>query len=148
MSNDSTIDVLSITSQDGCSPYIDGVTAIYGYVPSLTLGVVFCTLFTLSLVAHIVQLIWKRTWWCSVFALGCVGKFKLSRSQWRGLGYYYWDPCAENEHDIISWTYRVGRPDLVIPLSLCIHPISDADLDSDHRWAMLIFISWALLHTS
>ncbi|KAN0070076.1 RTA1 domain containing protein [Elaphomyces granulatus] len=73
MSNHSTtIDVLGITSQDGCSPYIDGRIAIYGYVPSLTLGAVFCTLFTLSLVAHIVQLIWKRTWWCLVFALGCV----------------------------------------------------------------------------
>jgi len=73
MANDSFIDVdaLSFEWKDGCYSYFDGVPTIYeGYVPSLSIGIVFCVLFTLSMVAHIVQFIWKRTWWCSVFAIG------------------------------------------------------------------------------
>ncbi|OXV05515.1 hypothetical protein Egran_06717 [Elaphomyces granulatus] len=55
-----------------CHPYVPGLEPSYGYVPSLAAGIVFCTLFGLSMVAHTFQFTWKRTWWCSVFAVGCL----------------------------------------------------------------------------
>lgn len=57
----------------------------YGYVPTLGAGIAFSTLFGLSMIAHTVQCIWSRQWWCSVFAIGAMGKspFHLSgRSAW------------------------------------------------------------------
>lgn len=58
--------------QDSCHAYIPGLETSYNYVPSLAAGVLFCVLFGLSMVVHIVQFTWKRTWWCSVFAIGCL----------------------------------------------------------------------------
>jgi hypothetical protein len=58
----------------GCKAY-NGIQTSYGYVPSKGAGVAFCVLFGLSMVAHIAQFWWKRTWWCSVFAVGCFGMF-------------------------------------------------------------------------
>ncbi|KAJ5103076.1 RTA1-domain-containing protein [Penicillium argentinense] len=55
----------------GCHAYHDGFSTSYGYVPSEAAGMVFCALFGLSIVAHVIQFSWKRTWWCSVFAIGC-----------------------------------------------------------------------------
>jgi hypothetical protein len=121
-------DVSFSISKDGCTPYIPEYGAsntMYGYVPSQTIGILFCVLFALSMVAHIVQFLWKRTWWCSVFAVGCLGE--LSR---RGLNDKR-DSCAENEYDV-SGASRMGRPDLVIPMSLRRHPIPNADIDSDY----------------
>lgn len=57
----------------GCHPYHPGWQTAYGYVPSETVGIVFCALFAASLFVHIVQFSWKRTWWMCVFPVGCLG---------------------------------------------------------------------------
>ena len=57
----------------GCAAYMDDVKTSYGYVPSKAAGIAFCALFGVSMIAHIVQLTWSRTWWASVFAIGCLG---------------------------------------------------------------------------
>lgn len=56
----------------GCKAY-NGIETSYGYVPTKAAGVAFCVLFGLSMLAHIIQFCWTRTWWCSVFAVGCFG---------------------------------------------------------------------------
>ncbi|RHZ74479.1 hypothetical protein CDV55_108722 [Aspergillus turcosus] len=58
--------------RSSCHPLIDGVHTPYGYQPSLAAGIVFCTLFGLSMILHTVQFAWKRTWWCCVFSIGCL----------------------------------------------------------------------------
>ncbi|RHZ48637.1 RTA1 domain-containing protein [Aspergillus thermomutatus] len=58
--------------RNSCHPLIDGVNTAYGYQPSLAAGIVFCTLFGLSMIVHTVQFAWKRTWWCCVFSIGCL----------------------------------------------------------------------------
>lgn len=59
--------------EEGCYAYVPGVDTSYDYVPSKAAGIAFCVLFGLSMLVHIVQFCWKRTWWCSVFAIGCLG---------------------------------------------------------------------------
>jgi hypothetical protein len=59
----------------GCHAYIEGVDTSYGYVPTLGAGIAYCTLFGLSMIVHTVQMTWKRTWWTSVFSIGCLGKY-------------------------------------------------------------------------
>ncbi|KAL4873467.1 hypothetical protein BDV12DRAFT_208480 [Aspergillus spectabilis] len=54
----------------GCGAYIEGFETPYGYAPSLAAGVVFLVLFSITMIGQTVQMIWKRTWWCSVFAIG------------------------------------------------------------------------------
>ncbi|KAL4885092.1 RTA1 like protein-domain-containing protein [Aspergillus karnatakaensis] len=54
----------------GCASYIDGLETPYGYRPSLAAGIVFLVLFGLTMIGQTVQMIWKRTWWCAVFAIG------------------------------------------------------------------------------
>ncbi|KAL4953824.1 RTA1 like protein-domain-containing protein [Aspergillus filifer] len=54
----------------GCHAYIDGFGTPYGYPPSLPAGIVFLVLFGLTMIGHTAQMIWKRTWWTSVFAIG------------------------------------------------------------------------------
>ncbi|KAJ5369017.1 RTA1-domain-containing protein [Penicillium cataractarum] len=66
MSNQTGSDDLYV----GCKAY-NGTDTSYGYIPSGAAGSAFCVLFGVSMVAHIVQFCWKRTWWCSVFAVGC-----------------------------------------------------------------------------
>ncbi|CAL5873051.1 uncharacterized protein PFLUO_LOCUS7320 [Penicillium psychrofluorescens] len=44
----------------------------YDYVPWKAAGVVFVLFFGLSGVVHMIQFSWKRTWWCSVFTIGCL----------------------------------------------------------------------------
>lgn len=61
--------------QAACAPYVNGIDTGYGYVPSLGAGIAFCVLFGVSMIAHTVQMAWKRTWWCAVFSIGCLGKF-------------------------------------------------------------------------
>ncbi|KAJ5174544.1 uncharacterized protein N7482_000421 [Penicillium canariense] len=56
----------------GCPAHIPGVGTSYGYVPTLAAGIAYCTLFGLSMIFHTAQLWWKRTWWCSVFSIGCL----------------------------------------------------------------------------
>ncbi|RBR15527.1 hypothetical protein FVER53590_25993 [Fusarium verticillioides] len=61
------------TEQDlrnGCHTYMSGTPTSYGYVPSTAAGVVFCILFGLSTIMHIIQLGRSRIWWCSVFVMG------------------------------------------------------------------------------
>ncbi|KAJ5888692.1 RTA1-domain-containing protein [Penicillium taxi] len=68
----------------GCLAYNElyetkyGLTTQYGYVPSQGAGIAFCVLFALTMAAHIVQFCWKRTWWCSLFAIGAMGKYLLN----------------------------------------------------------------------
>ncbi|KAI9044382.1 RTA1 domain-containing protein [Aspergillus affinis] len=56
----------------GCHAKFAGLGTSYGYVPSLAAGIVFLVLFGLSMLAHTVQFIWKRNWWCVVFSIGCL----------------------------------------------------------------------------
>ncbi|KAJ5371767.1 hypothetical protein N7517_003773 [Penicillium concentricum] len=56
----------------GCHAYRPDFSTGYGYIPSKAAGVTFCVLFGLSMALHIAQFCWKRTWWCSVFAIGCL----------------------------------------------------------------------------
>ncbi|KAJ6083081.1 hypothetical protein N7467_007216 [Penicillium canescens] len=56
----------------GCHAPVDGVESSYGYVPTLAAGIAYCTLFGLSMIMHTVQMTWKRTWWTSVFSIGCL----------------------------------------------------------------------------
>lgn len=60
--------------QMGCHDYIEGLGTPYGYAPSLAAGIVFLVLFGLTMVGHTIQMVWKRTWWCSVFAVGSLSK--------------------------------------------------------------------------
>lgn len=57
----------------GCKAYVEGVSTSYGYIPSEGAGIAFCVLFGLSMIVHIIQFCWKRTWWCSLFSIGCIG---------------------------------------------------------------------------
>lgn len=56
-----------------CHPVIDGVRNLYGYQPSLAAGVFFSILFTILMIFHVVHCIRRKTWWCMVFAIGCLG---------------------------------------------------------------------------
>ncbi|KAL5047032.1 hypothetical protein BDW71DRAFT_180885 [Aspergillus fruticulosus] len=58
---------------DTCHAYVQGVSTSYGYVPSLAAAVVFVALFGVSMLVHTAQMIWYRSWWCSVFCIGCLG---------------------------------------------------------------------------
>lgn len=57
----------------GCHAYIAGTHTSYGYIPSTAAGIVFCILFGLSTIMHLVQLGRSRIWWCSVFVIGGLG---------------------------------------------------------------------------
>ncbi|KAJ5387151.1 RTA1-domain-containing protein [Penicillium cosmopolitanum] len=54
----------------GCHAYREGFHSSYDYIPSKGAGIAFCLLFGATMIAHIVQFSWKRTWWCCVFAIG------------------------------------------------------------------------------
>ncbi|KAL2836306.1 RTA1 like protein-domain-containing protein [Aspergillus pseudoustus] len=56
--------------QKGCHVPIEGYNGPYDYHPSLAAGVVFLTLFALTMLGHIAQMVWKRTWWMAVFWVG------------------------------------------------------------------------------
>ena len=66
---------LQIDLQKSCRAIIPGVDNSYHYVPSLAAGIVFLVLFFLSMSLHIVQSIWKRTWWTLVLAVGCLSRW-------------------------------------------------------------------------
>jgi hypothetical protein len=57
----------------GCHAYREGFKSSYDYIPSKGAGIAFCLLFGITMIAHIVQFSWKRTWWCCVFAIGSAG---------------------------------------------------------------------------
>ncbi|KAJ5770597.1 uncharacterized protein N7511_002648 [Penicillium nucicola] len=61
-----------IEINQGCTALKSDLDPSYGYVPTKAAGIAFCVLFGLSMVAHTFQFCWKRTWWCSVFAIGCL----------------------------------------------------------------------------
>ncbi|KAJ5235029.1 uncharacterized protein N7469_004197 [Penicillium citrinum] len=58
--------------QIGCHAKIEGLDTSYGYVPTLGAGIAYCVLFGLSMLLHTFQFCWKRTWWASVFSVGCL----------------------------------------------------------------------------
>ncbi|KAJ5116661.1 RTA1-domain-containing protein [Penicillium angulare] len=55
-----------------CHTYVPGLETSYGYIPSQSAGIAFVSLFALSGLVHIAQFCWKRTWWCSLFSIGCL----------------------------------------------------------------------------
>ncbi|KAE8379794.1 RTA1 like protein-domain-containing protein [Aspergillus bertholletiae] len=55
-----------------CHPLIDGVRNLYGYQPSLAAGIFFSILFCLLMISHAVHCIRRKTWWCTVFIIGCL----------------------------------------------------------------------------
>lgn len=55
---------------EGCVPYNPKLGNRYGYKPSLIAGIVFCSLFGTTMVVHIIQACWKRSWFTLVFAIG------------------------------------------------------------------------------
>ncbi|RAK96468.1 RTA1 domain-containing protein [Aspergillus ibericus CBS 121593] len=57
---------------EGCKAYQSSVSTSYGYIPSEAAGIAFCVLFGLSMMVHVIQFCWKRTWWCSLFSIGCM----------------------------------------------------------------------------
>ena len=57
-----------------CHPLVAGIDNAYHYRPSLTAGIVFLVFFGLSMLVHVAQSIWKRTWWTLVFAVGCLSE--------------------------------------------------------------------------
>ncbi|KAJ5918476.1 hypothetical protein N7466_010468 [Penicillium verhagenii] len=64
------VDRMALTM--GCHAKIEGVNTSYGYVPHLSVGIAFCVLFGVSMIAHTIQFCLKRQWWCVVFTLGCM----------------------------------------------------------------------------
>ncbi|KNG87240.1 RTA1 domain protein [Aspergillus nomiae NRRL 13137] len=58
----------------GCHPLIDGYNTPYGYLPTFAPGAAFCVLFGLSAGIHMVQAIWKRTWWTLLLTVGCIAE--------------------------------------------------------------------------
>ncbi|KAL2868252.1 RTA1 domain-containing protein [Aspergillus lucknowensis] len=54
----------------GCHAAIEGFPSPYGYNPSLAAGVVFLVVFGFTMIGHIAQMVWKRTWWTAVFWVG------------------------------------------------------------------------------
>jgi hypothetical protein len=56
----------------GCHAKIEGIDTSYGYVPTLGAGIAYCVLFGISMILHTVQFCWTRTWWASVFSIGCL----------------------------------------------------------------------------
>ncbi|KAL4756368.1 RTA1 domain-containing protein [Aspergillus foveolatus] len=59
-------------SSYACQAYVEGSTTSYGYVPSFAAGVAFVALFGFSMVAHTAQMALLKSWWCAVFAIGCL----------------------------------------------------------------------------
>ncbi|KAL4900755.1 RTA1 like protein-domain-containing protein [Aspergillus multicolor] len=59
-------------SSNSCQAYVKGSSTSYGYVPSFAAGVAFVALFGFSMVAHTAQMALLRSWWCAVFAIGCL----------------------------------------------------------------------------
>ena len=57
----------------GCVAYSLSDEPAYGYRPSLAVGVVFTTLFTVSTFGHVYQLVPPRAWWLIVFVIGGLG---------------------------------------------------------------------------
>ena len=53
----------NLALQNGCYAYDPTIGTSYGYIPSLAAGVAFVTLFTVSMVLHIGQSVYKRVWW-------------------------------------------------------------------------------------
>lgn len=97
-------DAQRMALEDTCHAIIDGVDNSYGYRPSVAAGVVFCILFGLSMVVHTVQFIWKRTWWCSVFAIGCLCMYILYLHSIYGSIYVL---TSDNIAELIGWAGRL-----------------------------------------
>jgi len=69
---DSSDSAFVLPSNQGCVSIVDGIPNSYGYVPSMAAGIVFLVLFGLSMVIHVGQTIYTRTWFNIVFAIGAL----------------------------------------------------------------------------
>jgi hypothetical protein len=65
---------MPVATFTGCVPWNPQLSNEYGYRPSLAPGLAFDILFCTSMLLHIFQASWKRTWWTLVFALGALSK--------------------------------------------------------------------------
>jgi hypothetical protein len=98
---------------DSCHAKVPGINTSYGYVPTLGAGIAYCTLFGISMLLHTAQFCWKRTWWCSVFSIGCLGTHDPSKStdSWKPI---YEQPETFADMVRCSRSYWLGRSNLVI----------------------------------
>jgi hypothetical protein len=55
-----------------CVAQIAGHEGLYGYDPSMAVGIVFCVLFGMSMLLHIFTSFRYRVWWQMVFAVGAL----------------------------------------------------------------------------
>ncbi|KAF7588701.1 hypothetical protein BBP40_005301 [Aspergillus hancockii] len=69
MANATAVEI-QLSLQDTCHPYISGIPAPYGYIPSEAAGIVYTALFALTTFAHVGQAAWTKAWWCLMFAVG------------------------------------------------------------------------------
>lgn len=106
-----------------CYPKEANYPTSYGYVPGLGVGIAYCVLFGVSMLVHTVQLCWKRTWWCSVFSIGCLGK-DLSKRISKPTQLTDWGNSGIN---------RLGWSNVVLPMPIQLECIPDANLHTHHR---------------
>jgi hypothetical protein len=90
----------------GCHAPVEGVESSYGYVPTLAAGIAYCTLFGLSMILHTVQMTWKRTWWTSVFSIGCLGTYIVSLSPVTPNPNYRNETLTTATVEVIGWAGR------------------------------------------
>jgi len=73
------VETVSLTEMaigsNGCAAWDPDYPTAYGYRPSLSAGVVYSVLFGLSMIVHIIQACWTRTWWTLILAVGALSMF-------------------------------------------------------------------------
>lgn len=65
---------ISDEAQQGCHALIAGVEPSYGYVPSLAAGIVYCVLFAIAVLYHLVRSVQYRKWPSYLLFLGALGE--------------------------------------------------------------------------
>ncbi|GAA5911195.1 hypothetical protein JCM8208_005755 [Rhodotorula glutinis] len=77
------------------SPVFVDNTSQFGYVPSISLGVVFLVLFALTGLAHLGQVIYaRRYWWMMFMVVGCL----LEVLGWAARLWAHWEPLSFNAY--------------------------------------------------
>lgn len=107
---------------NSCVAPIPGIVGSYGYNPSEAAGITFCALFGVSMVLHLYTTIRYRVWWQSVFAIGALSNHPL-----------YHD--GTNTYLYYSGAHRLGRPPLVLRVSLPRQPLPNANHHPNNRYA-------------
>lgn len=64
---------MSLEKMDFCNPYYeDAVWSFYRYVPSQPAAIVFCILYVITTIIHIVQILRTRSWYLMALVSGGV----------------------------------------------------------------------------